>query len=115
MTGKTKTVGIIAAMKTEAERIISAMENTSVKIISGMVFTSGEISGVRCAVAVCGIGKVFAAVCAQTMILEYSPDVIINTGVAGTLTDRLSIGDIIVAGRTVGQRPGNSGVDYHVG
>ena len=46
MTGKTKTVGIIAAMKTEAERIISAMENTSVKIISGMVFTSGEISGV---------------------------------------------------------------------
>ena len=101
MTGKTKTVGIIAAMKTEAERIISAMENTSVKIISGMVFTSGELSGVRCAVAVCGIGKVFAAVCAQTMILEYSPDVIINTGVAGTLTDRLSIGDIIVAGRTV--------------
>ena len=101
MTRKTKTVGIIAAMKTEAERIISAMDNTSVKIISGMVFTSGEISGVRCAVAVCGIGKVFAAVCAQTMILEYSPDVIINTGVAGTLTDRLSIGDIIVAGRTV--------------
>lgn len=101
MTEKRRTVGIIAAMKIEAERIISAMENTSVKIVSGMIFTSGEIGGVKCAVAVCGIGKVFAAVCAQTMILEYSPDVIINTGVAGTLTDRLSIGDIIVADRLV--------------
>lgn len=101
MSEKAKTVGIIAAMKIEAENIIAAMDNTSVRTVSGMEFTCGELCGVRCAVAVCGIGKVFAAVCTQTMILEYSPDVIINTGVAGTLTDRLSIGDIIVADRLV--------------
>jgi adenosylhomocysteine nucleosidase len=31
------------------------------------------------------------------MILQYRPDVIVNTGVAGTLTGELSIGDIAVA------------------
>lgn len=47
--------------------------------------------------AVCGIGKVFAAMCAQTMILLYSPDRIINTGVAGSLSTKLNIGDIAVS------------------
>ena len=51
--------------------------------------------------AVCGIGKVFAAMCAQTMILRYKPDCIVNTGVAGTLTDKLEIGSIAVSSAVV--------------
>jgi adenosylhomocysteine nucleosidase len=47
--------------------------------------------------AVCGIGKVFAALAAQTAILKYSPALLINTGVAGALAPDLSIGDITVA------------------
>ena len=35
------------------------------------------------------------------MILGFSPDVIINTGVAGTLTDELSIGDVAIADKVV--------------
>jgi len=35
------------------------------------------------------------------MILKYNPDVIINTGVAGTLTEKLSIGDIAIADSVV--------------
>ena len=35
--------------------------------------------------------------CAQTMILLYSPDRIINTGVAGSLSTKLNIGDIAVS------------------
>ena len=38
--------------------------------------------GVDCVAAVSGIGKVNAAMCAQTMILRYHPRLIINTGVA---------------------------------
>ena len=51
--------------------------------------------------AVCGIGKVFAAVCAEAMILRYAPACILNSGVAGTLTTKLSIGDIAIADRLV--------------
>ena len=43
------------------------------------------------------IGKVNAAICAQTMILTYKPDIIINTGVAGSLSNELGICDVAVA------------------
>ncbi len=95
------TVGVIAAMKMEAEDIISAMTDITEREISGIRFCTGKLYGINCVTAVCGIGKVFAAVCAQTMILEYAPDLIINTGVAGTLTEKLSIGDIIIADKLV--------------
>ena len=47
--------------------------------------------------AVCGIGKVFAAICTEAMILRYAPSLVLNSGVGGTLTPALSIGDIAVA------------------
>ena len=52
-------------------------------------------------VAVCGIGKVFAGMCTQTMILMFHPEVILNVGVAGTLTKELNIADIAVARQLV--------------
>lgn len=90
-------IGIIAAMTAEAEALISIMENKRENKISSVNFTSGYIHGKEVVCAVCGIGKVFAAITAQTMILSYKPDVIINTGVAGSLTDELGIFDVAVA------------------
>ena len=71
------------------------------KCISGIDFVSGKLYGKDAVVAKCGIGKVFAAICAQTMILNYSPDYVINIGVAGTLTEGLSIGDIAISSDVV--------------
>ena len=48
-------------------------------------------------IAKCGIGKVFASVCAQTMIMEFSPSVIINTGVAGSLVKGFNVLDVAIA------------------
>lgn len=84
-------IGIIGAMDIEIEKITAAMSDVSSETISGITYTRGFIGGTQAVAAVCGIGKVFAAVCAQTMILKYAPDYIINTGVAGTLTDKLSV------------------------
>lgn len=94
-------IGIIAAMKIELDGIKQFMTDTETTVISGIEFTEGILYGKKIVAAVCGIGKVFAAICAQTMILSYKPEVIINTGVAGTLTDRLSIGDVAVASDVV--------------
>ena len=47
--------------------------------------------------AVSGVGKVFAAICTEVMILRYAPSLVLNSGVGGTLTPALSIGDIAVA------------------
>ena len=94
-------VGIIAAMQLEAEGIISDMTDIKKETVSGICFYSGNLFGKKAVVAVCGIGKVFAAVCAQTMILKYSPELVINTGIAGTLSDKIGIGDIVVADKLV--------------
>ena len=94
-------IGIIGAMGIEIKVLADMLENRKSEIFSGIEYLSGTIHGKKAVLAVCGIGKVFAAVCAQTMILKFSPDVIINTGVAGTLTDRLSIGDIAVSENVV--------------
>ncbi len=94
-------VGIIGAMGIEVEQIKASLKNKETIKISGIEFYTGVLSGKDVVVAACGIGKVAAAVCAQTMILKFGPELIINTGVGGTLTDRLGVGDIAVADFTV--------------
>lgn len=90
-------IGIIGAMEVEVQALKDLMDNAELKEISSVVFYRGKINGIDTVVAVAGVGKVNAAVCAQTMILEYSPDYIINTGVAGGLSEELKIGDAAVA------------------
>jgi len=94
-------IGIIAAMNVEMESLRSYMKDAQTEVISGVTFVRGTLEGKEVVTAVCGIGKVFAALCAQTMILRYSPKCIINTGVAGTLTDKLDIGSIAVSSACV--------------
>ena len=94
-------IGIICAMSIEAEKIHGMMSKVETKKISGITFTKGKIHDKDVVAAVCGIGKVFAGMCTQTMILEYHPDVILNVGVAGTLTKELNIADIAVANQLV--------------
>ncbi len=90
-------IGIIGAMDVEVNNLKELIKNKQTKTISGNEFVWGTIYNKEVVVAKCGIGKVFAAICAQTMILNFNPEYIINTGVAGTLTKELSVGDIAIS------------------
>ncbi len=94
-------IGIIGAMKPEIDGIKAVLENKKTENISGIEFVCGTVCGREVVAAQSGVGKVFAAICAQTMILRYSPETIINIGVGGTLTEKLGIGDIAVASAVV--------------
>ena len=94
-------IGIIGAMRIEVETIRGWMEQTESRIIGGMEFVSGTLHGKPVVTAVCGVGKVSAAMCTQAMILQYAPDCIINTGVGGSLHAALRIGDLAVAEQLV--------------
>ena len=94
-------IGIIGAMEVEIEGIRAKIENRKEKTVSGVRYVYGTLGKNEVVTAVCGIGKVFAAICAQTMVLEFSPDVIINTGVAGSLSASLNVCDIAVADKVV--------------
>lgn len=90
-------IGIIGAMEVEVENLRSQMENPAAETVSGMEFTRGRLRGQDIVLAKCGIGKVFAAACAQTMAIRYGVTAIVNSGVAGTLTTELHIGDVAVS------------------
>lgn len=94
-------IGIIGAMDIEVNGIIGKMTDREEQKISGTVYTSGKIYGKECVVAQCGIGKVNAAVAAQTMILKYAPDKIINTGIGGSTSRQTHIGYIVIAENVV--------------
>lgn len=94
--------GIIAAMPCEAERLMERMtEKKEPRVFCGVTFYEGRIGREEVALAVCGVGKVFAASCAAAMIAAYRPDRIINTGVAGGLSPSLRCLDTVVASRLV--------------
>ena len=90
-------IGIIGAMAVEIEELRGKLTDPVDEECSGIRFTRGSLAGKDVVLAVCGIGKVFAAICAQTMILKYAPELLVNTGVAGGLDSDLHIGDIVVA------------------
>lgn len=108
-------IGIIGAMQIEVEAVCAAMTDATIEEVGGITFTVGTLRGRRVVAAKCGIGKVFAAMCAQTMILTYAPAVIINTGVAGSMTDRLSIGQVALADRVVQHDMDTSAIGDPVG
>jgi adenosylhomocysteine nucleosidase len=90
-------IGIIGAMDIEVESLKRLLKDVRKEKISNIEFFLGKIGETETVIAKCGVGKVFAAICAQTMILHFKPDVIVNIGVAGGLSDNLNIGDIVIA------------------
>lgn len=108
-------IGIIGAMSCETATLCSMLEGDKCEKISGVEYHSGKLLGHDVVIATCGIGKVFAAICAQTMILKYSPDIIINTGVAGTLSDKLSVCDVALSSAVVQHDMDTSAIGDPVG
>lgn len=89
-------IGILCALDAEVSRFYELIENASVDELYGFRFAAGRLQGQDVVVAKCGVGKVNAAICAQTMIMKYAPELIINSGVAGSLSGELGICDIAV-------------------
>ena len=94
-------IGIIGAMDDEVRELISRLENRVSEKVSGIEFNVGELYGKRVVVAKCGVGKVFAAICAEAMIIKYAPALVVNTGVGGALEKSLRPLDIVFADKLV--------------
>ena len=94
-------IGIICAMQIEADGIIALCENVKTTTHAKMKFTLGTLHGKDVCIVVCGVGKVNAAMCALMLIEKYNPDLVLNSGVAGSLSPIVGIGDIVVATKSV--------------
>lgn len=89
--------GIICAMELELEGILNLMTQAEKTEVDGIVFYKGYIRETEVVAAVCGVGKVNAAVCTRMMIDLYHPECVINSGVAGALSTQVSVGDVVIA------------------
>ena len=90
-------IGVIGAMTEEVSELVLKLENRKTETVSGVEFNVGTLLGKNCVIAKCGIGKVFAALCAEAMIVKYSPSLIINTGVGGAIAPGIKTADIVIA------------------
>ena len=88
-------IGIICAMELEARRIRERMDIQEEKLCGGVQLILGNWLGHEIALTVCGVGKVNAAIAAQTMVLAYQPQLVVNTGVAGSVSPELGLLDVV--------------------
>ena len=108
-------LGIIGSMDVEIDALKKMVENANTVTVSGIEYVSGQLFDKDVVVAKCGVGKVFASVCAQTMILNYHPDAMINTGVGGSMRDGISILDVVIGSNAVQHDMDTSAVGDPVG
>ena len=90
-------IGLIGAMAIEVEALMSRLEERREMVVGMDTFVSGRLFGQEAVLAVCGPGKVNAALCAQSMILHFRPEWVLNLGVAGAGAAGVSIGDMVIA------------------
>ena len=96
-----KIYGIIGAMDIEVALIKDAMTVERQIDKAGMNFCEGTLGGKKLVVVKCGVGKVNAAICVQILKDDFDITHVINTGIAGSLDNRLDISDLVVSDNAV--------------
>ncbi len=96
-------IGIIVAMEKELNLLTPMIADKNEEEIGGIGYIKGELSGHQVVVCQCGIGKVNSAIRTLSLIENFQPELIINTGVAGGADKSVHVLDIFIA----------EGVAYH--
>lgn len=91
------TIGIIGAMPSELADIRKMLGEGEIKRVSGFDFYINEYKGKKIIHACSGIAKVNAAVCTQVMIDNFTPDCVINAGIAGGMNSEIKVCDIVIS------------------
>ena len=89
-------IGIIGALKEEVEIIKNNMTEIEVGEFLGSKFYKGKIFRKNIVLSECSVGKVNAAVVTTVMITKYDPKLIINTGISGSLSEKVKILDVVI-------------------
>ncbi len=125
MTAYGETVAVIGAMDSEIALLKSQMKDVEEKKIGTITFYEGELEGKDIVLLKTGVGKVNAAVGADTVIREFDADKIIFTGVAGAINRKLDVADVVISkdlvqhdvdltafGRPMGLIPGEKTIEF---
>lgn len=90
-------IGIIVAMDKELSLLTPLIKSMSTTSINDTVFYTGRIANHQVVALKCGIGKVNAAIRTLTLIENFHPRLVINTGVAGGTGHGAGVLDVVLA------------------
>ncbi|MCI6032348.1 5'-methylthioadenosine/adenosylhomocysteine nucleosidase [Fusobacterium varium] len=118
-------IALIGAMDSEIELLKNSMKNVTEVKIGAITYYEGILEGKNIVLLKTGVGKVNAAIGADTVIREFEVESIIFTGVAGAIDNKLNIADIVISkdlvqhdvdltafGRPMGLIPGNNSIEF---
>ena len=92
--------GIMGAMPDEVDQLCAKLADVTVEPYGGVEYHRGTLAGKPVVVCCAGMGKANAAATTQVLITRYGADRIIFSGIAGNMTSKIGIGDVVI-GRTV--------------
>lgn len=92
-------IGIIVAMESELNLLMPLIDHVRETELEGTVFHEGNIGAHQVCVMQCGIGKVNAAMGAMKLIAHFSPECVINSGVAGGTGSGAKVLDVVAGER----------------
>ncbi|MFQ3621105.1 MAG: 5'-methylthioadenosine/adenosylhomocysteine nucleosidase [Spirochaetales bacterium] len=90
-------IAILGAMDGEIQEFLKALDRKSEVQWTEFTFYRGILEGREVVVAKSGVGKTLSAMVTQRILDEYSPKAILFTGLAGSISARLEIGDTLIA------------------
>ena len=92
-----KMIGIIAAMDEEVSAVLKQMQDIKEQSIYDYVFYTGKLNNQNITITKSGVGKVQAAMATTIMLTNYPLKGIINVGIAGGLSPKLKVCDVVIA------------------
>ncbi len=108
-------IGIIGAMELEVEALKAEMSVKRIVEKVSMKFYEGTLNQAEVVIVQCGIGKVNAGICVQILADCFAVTHIINTGVAGSLSAELDIGDLVIGTEAVYHDMDVTSLGYEIG
>lgn len=95
-----KTIGVLTAMSVEYKQIASILSDTKTEKIGPHEFLKGKLGDKNIILLQCGIGKVNASSGVTSLIINFKPDSVVSTGVAGGIDTCLRVMDVVVSTQT---------------
>ncbi len=97
---------ICAAMRWEVRPVLRTLRSVRVVRSSPPRIWSAALGASTVFVCQTGVGVAAAAAATELLVRDFSPDVIINTGCAGSLSPHLSVGDVVCGSTLLGTENG---------
>ena len=86
---------VMGAMPDEIDQLAARMDGCTAETYAGVEYVKGRLAGQDVVLCCAGMGKANAASTVQVLATRYGADRLIFSGIAGNMSDRIGVGDVV--------------------